>query len=172
MDNVVMGSTIKSDCCKDGVFVFDAVEVKEQVFDPVTNKILDHIEKAIKQHEEGVSGIFLSGTIGQDEYLTKLVYEKFGSVLTEVMSVKDNAFAVSKGLVQYGIRQRGSMVPYFQGKDVRSNFINSDKATVKAIVKVIDLLNEHLDIATSKPIKDEKKINHKGLDYFIGLGKH
>jgi hypothetical protein len=158
MDNVVLGSTIKSDCCKDGPFVFDAVEVKEQVFDPVTNKILDHIEKAIKQHKEGVSGIFLSGTIGQDEYLKKLVYEKFGSDLTKVMSVKDNAFAVSKGLVQYGIRQRGLMVPYFEGKEIAG--------------KVMKLGNETQDNTTSSSIENAKKINHKGLDYFIGLGKH
>jgi hypothetical protein len=158
MDNVVMGSTIKSDCCKDGAFVFDAVEVKKQVFDPVTNKILDQIEKAIKEHEEGVSGIFLSGTIGQDEYLKELVYEKFGSDLTKVMSVKDNAFAVSKGLVQYGIRQRGLMVPYFKSKNKAS--------------KIIEVGNDPQDDTTSSSIKNEKKINHKGLDYFIGLGKY
>jgi hypothetical protein len=109
-----MASTIESDYFKDGFFVFDPVELKEKVFDPVTNKILLHIENAIKQHETGVCGVFLSCTIGEDEYLKNIVYDNFGSGLTKIMSVQNHAFAVSKGLVQYGVRQRGLMVPYFQ----------------------------------------------------------
>jgi hypothetical protein len=134
-------------------------KIRDVAFDPVTNKILDQIEKAIKQHEEGVSGIFLSGTIGQDEYLKELVYEKFGSDLKKVMSVQNNEFAVSKGLVQYGIRQRGLMIPYLLQKDVQ------------VIGRLMKLGNEGLDSTTSKTTRNVKKINHKGLDYIIGLGK-
>jgi hypothetical protein len=159
MDSIVVKHTIKPDCIREGYFVFDIVELKEQVFDPVTDKILYHIENAIKQHEAGVSGIFLSGTIGQDRYLESLVYEKFGSVWTKVMSVQNNEFAVSKGLVQYGIRQHGLMIPYFLKKDIQT------------IGRVMKLGNEDQDSTTSKVMENTKKINHKGLDYIIGLGK-
>ncbi|KAI8888879.1 hypothetical protein K501DRAFT_282533 [Backusella circina FSU 941] len=160
MNQIVLAPSIEMSCIEDGNFVFDPEELKEHVFNPVTDRILDRIDAAIKavnkKHGTGVSGIFLSGTIGQDDYLKNLVDERFGKDVSKVMSLKNNEFAVSKGLVQYGLRQHGLMIPYLIQKDIKKKD------------RIISLGNNSPE-SVKKFFQGVKKINHQGLDYFIGL---
>jgi hypothetical protein len=148
----ITNSSIHSDCFEENSFKFSYQDMRDEIFGPVIREIQANIRKVKESCGDRISGIFISGAIGHGDYLKGIVDEEFGKDGVKVTSLHDSQFAVSKGLVVCGFRDRGRMIPYFEGRDglPKDQVINVDGK-----------------IFTD----DEKNIDFSAHDYVIGLGK-
>lgn len=101
---------------------------------------------------QSIGGIVISGTIGQDEYLPRIIYESFGSNTVNVKLMTERRFAVSRGLIIFGFRENGRMVPYL------------DKVTSRLSQNTPTTEHDH-------PLSENKTIDFSKVDYVFGLGK-
>jgi hypothetical protein len=149
----ITNSSIHSDCFEENGFKFSHQDMRDEIFGPVIREIQANIRK-VKEENCGnrISGIFISGAIGHGDYLKGIVDEEFGKDGVKVTSLHDSQFAVSKGLVACGFRNRGRMIPYYEGR----NDLSKDKV---------------INVDGRMFTDDDKNIDFSGLDYVIGLGK-
>jgi hypothetical protein len=104
--------------------VFPYEDMKKYIFDPVTTNILRYIEIGTYKFERKITGLFLCGTIGQDNYLSELARTMFGGSTLNIFNIVDHSYVVSEGLIIYGSEQHNTSVPHFINKERKQkNFV-------------------------------------------------
>ncbi|KAI9271874.1 hypothetical protein BDA99DRAFT_569638 [Phascolomyces articulosus] len=90
-----------------GILKFSGQELKEQVFDPVVNRVIEFILQQYDQIPDGrLNFLFLVGGFGSSKYLYERVCRVFeGTNVNQIICPAERAaLAVVRGAVYYGIR--------------------------------------------------------------------
>ncbi|KAI9025151.1 hypothetical protein CLU79DRAFT_744308 [Phycomyces nitens] len=86
----------------DGTLPVLVQELKEQVFDPVIDQVLELISDQLDNAKD-IGTIFLVGGFGQSKYLLKRIKEVFGSKVASIFAPSRGEMAVTRGAVLYGV---------------------------------------------------------------------
>jgi hypothetical protein len=158
MTKIISGDyTGFSDPISDGLFIIPYKDLKEEVFNPVIEGIISSIKLAKGTLDDELDGIFLSGRIGQDDNLQKILRATFGTADIKVTSIL-SAFSVSEGAIAFALRKRGLQIPYLIGDSLE---------------KTQRTFKQGNELTGGGQLYNEDSIIDSGdSDYVIGLGTH
>jgi len=80
--------------------------LRQQVFDPVVNQVLELIEEQLKRLSQPLDALLLVGGFSGSEYLFKKVDGQFGQRIKVIARPSDADTATARGAAQYGLAHR------------------------------------------------------------------
>ncbi|KAI8340001.1 hypothetical protein BC941DRAFT_419156 [Chlamydoabsidia padenii] len=96
-----------SDCVDEGTLILRAVELKEKVFEPVVQKVIDLMERQYGDiPDKRLSCIFLVGGFGSSNYLYQRVNQVFSNRVKQILCPPRAAMAIVRGAVYFGLNPR------------------------------------------------------------------
>lgn len=110
---------------EDGALHIPCHELRQRVFEPVVNQVLDLIEEQIQLSNVKLDAIFLVGGFGQSTYLYRRILAEFRSRVGSIGVPPRGELAVVRGAVYFGlnpymVKERVSRRTY--GVEARMHF--------------------------------------------------
>ncbi|KAI9006600.1 hypothetical protein CLU79DRAFT_779899 [Phycomyces nitens] len=90
----------------DGNFYISVDELRQEIFNPIVNQVVNLIRGQIDQSKTFVDAIFLVGGFGQSKYLYKAIKEAFKDKVGFIALPSRGELAVVRGAVMFGMQPR------------------------------------------------------------------
>ncbi|KAL0085829.1 hypothetical protein F4703DRAFT_1928199 [Phycomyces blakesleeanus] len=90
----------------DDTFYITVDELREEIFNPVVNQVIDLIKGQINQSKKNIDAIFLVGGFGQSNYLYNTIKNKFKDQVGIIALPSRGEMAVVRGAVMFGKNPR------------------------------------------------------------------
>ncbi|KAI9271860.1 hypothetical protein BDA99DRAFT_477969 [Phascolomyces articulosus] len=134
---------------EEGVLKLSGGDIKEQVFDPVVNKVLSLIEQQYQQISDGrLNYLFLVGGFGSSKYLYQRIQNVFQNTKVNqiVYPAERAALAVVRGAAYYGVHPR---------------IVASRVSRRSYGVDATDLFDEKIDPPSTRVVKPDGSVRCK-----------
>ncbi|ORX62917.1 hypothetical protein DM01DRAFT_1331025 [Hesseltinella vesiculosa] len=95
------------DSIDQGTLILQAAELKEKVFDPVINQVLQLIEQQFRELDgQTIDYLFLVGGFGTSHYLYQRIQDTFRNRIHQIVCPNRAEMAIVRGAVYFGLHPR------------------------------------------------------------------